>query len=120
MNRDELKGKAEKAKGYVKEEAGEILNDPELEAEGKAERAGGKLREGFGMQFQMVCAAADRFVFYADDAACFVWRRGRAPRGPAHPTRARSSFRRIFPMGLFGSASTNRTCFGHLNFASRA
>lgn len=46
MNRDELKGKAEKAKGYVKEEAGEILNDPELEAEGKAERAGGKLREG--------------------------------------------------------------------------
>ena len=44
MNRDEIKGKAEKAKGYVKEEAGEILDDPELEAEGKAERAGGKLR----------------------------------------------------------------------------
>ncbi|HEX3176604.1 MAG TPA: CsbD family protein [Methylomirabilota bacterium] len=48
MNRDDIKGKAEKAKGYVKEEAGELLNDRDLEAEGKAERAGGKLREGFG------------------------------------------------------------------------
>jgi len=48
MNRDEMKGKAEKAKGYIKEEAGELLDDPELEAEGRAERAAGKLREGFG------------------------------------------------------------------------
>ena len=48
MNRDEIKGKAEKAKGYIKEETGEALNDPELEAEGRDERAGGKLREGFG------------------------------------------------------------------------
>ena len=59
MNRDELKGKAEKAKGYVKEEAGEILNDPELEAEGKAERAGGKLREEFGKAKEKVSDAAD-------------------------------------------------------------
>lgn len=59
MNRDELKGKAEKAKGYVKEEAGEILNDPELEAEGKAERAGGTLREGFGKAKEKVSDAAD-------------------------------------------------------------
>ena len=59
MNRDELKGKAEKAKGYVKEEAGEILNDPELEAEGKAERAGGKLREGFGKAKEKVNDAAE-------------------------------------------------------------
>jgi uncharacterized protein YjbJ (UPF0337 family) len=62
MNRDELKGKAEKAKGYVKEEAGEILNDPELEAEGKAERAGGKLREGFGKAKEKVSDAADEIV----------------------------------------------------------
>ena len=48
MNRDEMKGKAEKAKGYIKEEAGELLDDPELEAEGRAERAAGELREGFG------------------------------------------------------------------------
>lgn len=62
MNRDELKGKAEKAKGYVKEEAGEILNDPDLEAEGKAERAGGKLREGFGKAKEKVSDAADNIL----------------------------------------------------------
>jgi len=67
MNRDELKGKAEKAKGYVKEEAGEILNDPELEAEGKAERAGGKLREGFGKAKEKVSDAADSILDDEDD-----------------------------------------------------
>lgn len=59
MNRDELKGKAEKAKGYVKEETGELLNDPELEAEGRAERAGGKLREQFGKTKEKLSDAAD-------------------------------------------------------------
>jgi len=48
MNRDELKGKAEKAKGYVKDKTGEILNDPDLEAEGEVERAAGTAREGLG------------------------------------------------------------------------
>lgn len=62
MNRDELKGKAEKAKGYVKEEAGEMLNDAELEAEGRAERAGGKLRENFGKAKEKVSDAADEVV----------------------------------------------------------
>jgi uncharacterized protein YjbJ (UPF0337 family) len=48
MDRDEIKGKAEKAKGYVKDKAGEILNDPELEAEGEIEQGTGAVREGFG------------------------------------------------------------------------
>jgi uncharacterized protein YjbJ (UPF0337 family) len=48
MNRDEIKGKAQKAKGFVKDKAGEILNDPQLEAEGEIERAAGTMREGFG------------------------------------------------------------------------
>jgi len=48
MNRDEIKGKAEKAKGYVKDKAGELLNDPELEAEGEAERVTGTVREAVG------------------------------------------------------------------------
>jgi uncharacterized protein YjbJ (UPF0337 family) len=68
MNRDELKGKAEKAKGYVKEETGEMLNDEQLEAEGKAERAGGKLREGFGKAKDKVSDAADRILDDDDDA----------------------------------------------------
>lgn len=48
MNRDEIKGKAQKAKGYVKDKTGEILNDPQLEAEGEIERAAGTVREGVG------------------------------------------------------------------------
>ena len=48
MNRDEIKGKAEKAKGLAKDKAGEILGNPELEAEGEIERASGAIREGFG------------------------------------------------------------------------
>jgi uncharacterized protein YjbJ (UPF0337 family) len=48
MNRDEIKGKIDKAKGYVKDKAGEIINDPDLEAQGEAERAAGTVREGYG------------------------------------------------------------------------
>ena len=48
MNRDEIKGKAEKAKGYVKDTAGEITNNPDLEAEGELERAKGDARENIG------------------------------------------------------------------------
>ena len=48
MNRDEIQGKAEKAKGYVKDKAGELVNDPELEAEGEAERVTGTVRETVG------------------------------------------------------------------------
>jgi len=48
MNRDEMKGKAEKAKGFVKEKAGELTNDAALEAQGKVDRAAGAVREGYG------------------------------------------------------------------------
>jgi uncharacterized protein YjbJ (UPF0337 family) len=67
MNRDEIKGKAEKAKGYIKEEAGEALNDPELEAEGRGERAAGKLREGFGKAKRKVGEAVDDFADKIED-----------------------------------------------------
>ena len=59
MNRDEIRGKAEKAKGYIKEETGEAIDDPELEAEGRGERAAGKLREGFGKAKRKVGEAVD-------------------------------------------------------------
>ena len=48
MNREEIKGKVEKAKGYVKDKAGELMNDPELETEGEIERAKGTVRENVG------------------------------------------------------------------------
>ena len=48
MNKDELKGKAENLKGRVKEAAGVVANDPELEQEGADERAEGEVREDLG------------------------------------------------------------------------
>jgi uncharacterized protein YjbJ (UPF0337 family) len=47
-NDDEVKGKAKKIKGTVKDKVGEVTNNPELEEEGEAERMGGKVQEGFG------------------------------------------------------------------------
>ena len=47
-NRDEVKGKLDQAKGSLKEKVGRVTNDPDLEAEGDADRAKGKVQEGFG------------------------------------------------------------------------
>ena len=47
-NKDEIKGKADKAKGDIKQTAGRALNDRELENEGAADRSRGEVREGFG------------------------------------------------------------------------
>ena len=38
MDREEIKGKAERAKGWVKDKAGEITNNDELEEEGSAQQ----------------------------------------------------------------------------------
>ena len=47
-NKDELEGKFDQAKGAAKETVGRVVNDRDLEAEGDAERTGGKVQEGFG------------------------------------------------------------------------
>lgn len=47
-NKDELDGKWEQTKGWVKDKAGEVTNDPELEAEGEAQNAAGKGQETWG------------------------------------------------------------------------
>jgi len=47
-NRDEIEGKLDQAKGTTKETVGRVLDDGELEAEGRADRAGGDLQEGYG------------------------------------------------------------------------
>jgi uncharacterized protein YjbJ (UPF0337 family) len=47
-NRDELEGKFDQAKGATKEIVGRAVDDRDLEAEGDAERTGGKVQEGFG------------------------------------------------------------------------
>ena len=47
-NRDEVRGKADQVKGRVKEEVGDMMDDDQLENEGRAERAAGEVEEGFG------------------------------------------------------------------------
>jgi phospholipase D1/2 len=48
MNKDEMEGKWEKAKGYAKDKAGEVTNDPDLEAEGEVQQAEGEVQDKFG------------------------------------------------------------------------
>lgn len=47
-NQDQVEGKWEQAKGWVKDKAGEVTNDPELEAEGEAQNAAGHGQEAWG------------------------------------------------------------------------
>ncbi|MBK6749998.1 MAG: CsbD family protein [Pyrinomonadaceae bacterium] len=47
-NKDEVEGKWEQAKGWVKDKAGEVTNDPKLEAEGEAQNAAGDAQETWG------------------------------------------------------------------------
>jgi uncharacterized protein YjbJ (UPF0337 family) len=48
MNKNEIKGKVERAKGAVKEKAGRVTDNPDLEAEGAAEHDKGAVREVAG------------------------------------------------------------------------
>ena len=59
MNKDEIKGKVNEAKGAVKQKAGEAMDDPELQAKGAAERAAGKVQEGFGAAKRKVSEAIE-------------------------------------------------------------
>ncbi len=58
-NRDELEGKWEKAKGWVKDKGGEVPGDRDLEAEGEAQRASGEGQEAWGKVKRGVGDAVD-------------------------------------------------------------
>jgi uncharacterized protein YjbJ (UPF0337 family) len=45
MDKDRIKGSAQQAKGTVKETAGKILGDSQLEGEGKVRNAVGGLKD---------------------------------------------------------------------------
>ncbi|HEX8143475.1 MAG TPA: CsbD family protein [Pyrinomonadaceae bacterium] len=47
-NKDEVEGKFDQAKGAVKENIGDAIDDKELESEGAADRAKGNIQEGYG------------------------------------------------------------------------
>lgn len=48
MDREHVKGKAEKAKGSVKDAAGKVLGDKEMQAEGKLDKVKGAVHQAVG------------------------------------------------------------------------
>ena len=48
MDKDRIKGAAQKHKGAAKEGMGKILGDEKLKAEGKMDKAEGKIRNAVG------------------------------------------------------------------------
>jgi uncharacterized protein YjbJ (UPF0337 family) len=46
--KDELEGNLHDLKGKVKEKAGRLVNDPDLEADGQAEKIAGKIQKKVG------------------------------------------------------------------------
>ena len=48
MNKDQVKGRIEEAKGAVKEKTGKIVGNPNLQSEGQVDKAVGKTQAGYG------------------------------------------------------------------------
>ena len=48
MNKDQVNGRMEQAKGAVKEAAGKVVGNDKLEAEGKVDKAAGKTQATYG------------------------------------------------------------------------
>ena len=47
-NKDEIKGKGKQIEGAIKDKAGKLIGNPNLEAKGEAERLAGKVQEKTG------------------------------------------------------------------------
>ena len=58
-NKDEVEGKWEKTKGFVKDKVGEATGNADLEVEGEAQRAEGETQETWGEFKRGVGDAAD-------------------------------------------------------------
>jgi len=46
--KDQIQGKLHELKGTVKEAAGQVTNDPKLEAKGQSEKLAGKIQKKIG------------------------------------------------------------------------
>ena len=46
--KDQLEGNLHDLKGSVKQKAGQVVNDPDLEAEGQTEKIAGKIQKKIG------------------------------------------------------------------------
>jgi uncharacterized protein YjbJ (UPF0337 family) len=59
MNKEHVKGAADKAKGTVKDAAGKVTGDKQMQAEGKFDKAKGAARETMGDAKDAVRRAQD-------------------------------------------------------------
>ncbi len=48
MNKDQIKGRVEEAKGSIKEAAGRMTGKPDLQDRGTAQKAAGKVQKTYG------------------------------------------------------------------------
>ncbi len=48
MNKDQVKGRVEEAKGKVKEVTGRTVGNPDLEDRGTAQKIGGSVQKNYG------------------------------------------------------------------------
>lgn len=60
MNKDQVKGRVEQAKGSVKETTGKALGDRELQGKGKIDKATGKAQATYGDLKEKVKDAIDK------------------------------------------------------------
>ena len=48
MNKDQVQGRVEEAKGSIKQTTGRVIGNPDLEDRGTIEKVGGKIQKTFG------------------------------------------------------------------------
>ncbi|MDQ6684089.1 MAG: CsbD family protein [Pseudomonadota bacterium] len=60
MNKDQVKGRVEQAKGNVKEVAGKAVGNPNLRDEGAVDKTAGKVQAGIGDAKEKVKKGIDK------------------------------------------------------------
>lgn len=48
MNKDQIKGRTDQARGQIKETTGKVVGNENLEEEGKSQKVFGRVQSGFG------------------------------------------------------------------------
>ena len=60
MNKDQVKGRVEEAKGSIKQSTGKVVGNADLEAEGAIDKAAGKAQAGYGDAKEKIKKAIDK------------------------------------------------------------
>lgn len=68
MNRDQTKGRLDQAGGKIKEEVGELINDPDMAQRGRADKDAGRAQADVGDQREELDDARDEAARRSTDA----------------------------------------------------